>query len=251
MSPAELEAVLMIHTEILEAAVIGTISSNGNGDSEVPRAYIVRAPNSDLSESDIKIHMATYLAKYKNLDGGIIFTDRIPRTSTGKIDRKALKDRAKLESQDSHIKNLVVTAFSSLRKARQPCYDEPKMAIASSYGCDGIAPVSPTTTASEYSDVDDGARREAARASRYYYYGMECNTSEPREKILISYSKEIETSVEDPETWLTIYAEAEDGVLDQVEGGASAVTTNDRLKCSDDLLFLRSCGVAAWCSRFV
>jgi hypothetical protein len=175
VSPAELEAVLMIHTEVLEAAVIGTNNPNASGDTEVPRAYIVKVPGSDLGESSVKTHMVKYLAKYKNLDGGIVFIDRIPRTSTGKIDRKSLRERAKSESKDAHIKTLVVTAFSSLRRARQSSYDDSKTATASIYGSDGALPVSPITTTSDYSDPS-GEEQEAARTRKYYHYGMEYNT---------------------------------------------------------------------------
>ena len=216
VSPAELEAVLMIHTEVLEAAVIGTSNPNANGDTEVPRAYIVKAPESDLSESDVKTHMATYLAKYKKLDGGIVFTDRIPRTSTGKIDRKSLKERAKLESKDAHIKTLVLTAFSSLRRTRRPSYEEPRVATASSYGSDGVLPDSPITTTSDYSDPD-GERQEAARASKYYHYGMYNNTSHQEHALMsLSFSEEIAALVEGTETGTIVHAKAEHGLLDGV-----------------------------------
>ena len=214
VSPAELEAVLMIHTEILEAAVIGTSNPNVNGDTEVPRAYIVKVPESDLSESDVKTHMAAYLAKYKNLDGGIVFTDRIPRTSTGKIDRKSLKERAKLESKDAHIKTLVLTAFSTLRRIRQPSYEEPKTAPASSYGSDGVLPASPITTTSDYSEPD-GERQEAARASRYYHYGMYNNTSHQEHALMsLSFSEEIAALVEGTEAGTIVHAKAKHGLLD-------------------------------------
>lgn len=214
VSPAELESVLMIHTEILEAAVIGTSNPNVNGDTEVPRAYIVKVPESDLSESDVKTHMAAYLAKYKNLDGGIVFTDRIPRTSTGKIDRKSLRERAKLESKDAHIKTLVLTAFSTLRRIRQPSYEEPKTATASSYGSDGVLPVSPITTTSDYSDPD-GERQEAARASRYYHYGMYNNTSHQEHALMsLSFSEEIAALVEGTETGTIVHAKTKHGLLD-------------------------------------
>ena len=183
VSPAELEAVLMIHTEVLEAAVIGASNPNASGDTEVPRAYIVKVPGSDLSESNVKTHMVQYLAKYKNLDGGIVFIDRIPRTSTGKIDRKSLRERAKLESKDAHIKTLVVTAFSSLRRARHSSYDESKTATASIYGSDGALPVSPITTTSDYSDPS-GEKQEAARTRKYYHYGMEYNTPKQNEALM-------------------------------------------------------------------
>ncbi|KAK4696726.1 hypothetical protein P7C71_g1233, partial [Lecanoromycetidae sp. Uapishka_2] len=116
VSPAELESTLKIHPQVLDAAVIGvTIPISTIGES--PRAYITRASDSTLSEIDVRTHMSTYLAAYKQLNGGIVFLDSIPRTSTGKIDRKVIKERARVEigeMKEISIKTKISSAFHSV-----------------------------------------------------------------------------------------------------------------------------------------
>ena len=43
--------------------------------------------------------MSTHLAKYKNLDGGVVFIDAIPKNTTGKILRSVLRERAATEAR--------------------------------------------------------------------------------------------------------------------------------------------------------
>ena len=170
VSPAELESVLLIHTEILEAAVIGSVLPNSN--AEAPRAYIVKSPESNLSEGDIKTHMAEYLAKYKNLDGGIVFTNKIPRTSTGKIDRKQLRERAKREVKHAQAKTLILAVFSSLRRTKKPTIPVLKPAITSQFGADGSShslPFTPTSTNSEYTKPHDLKRDTIASGGNHRY----------------------------------------------------------------------------------
>lgn len=116
VSPAELESTLRNHPEIVDAAVIGvTIPINTIGES--PRAYITKSPDSALNEADIRAHMSKYLSAYKQLNGGIVFLDSISRTSTGKIDRKTLKERARVEIgevKDSSVKIKINSAFRTL-----------------------------------------------------------------------------------------------------------------------------------------
>lgn len=89
--PAELEAILRHHPDILDAAVFG-ISHEING--EVPRALVVLRPNCESgrrAEEDIYQYVAERVAHYKKLDGGIIFVKEIPKNPTGKILRRVLK----------------------------------------------------------------------------------------------------------------------------------------------------------------
>ena len=61
----------------------------------MPRAYIVRDAGSELTEQEVRSHMSKFLSSYKQLNGGIVFVDSIPRNATGKIDRKVLKSESK------------------------------------------------------------------------------------------------------------------------------------------------------------
>lgn len=81
--------------DILDTAVIGL--KVGGMNDELPRAYVVRRSGSKISESDIKAHLATRLAKYKGLEGGVVFVDAIPKSPSGKILKRLLRDQAQKE----------------------------------------------------------------------------------------------------------------------------------------------------------
>ena len=85
VSPAEIEAVLLSHPHIIDAAVFG-VQEPGT-QSELPRAYVVRSRSPEgtaLVEEDVKQFIVHRLAKYKRLDGGVQFADMIPRNASGK-----------------------------------------------------------------------------------------------------------------------------------------------------------------------
>ncbi|TVY75745.1 Acyl-CoA ligase [Lachnellula suecica] len=89
VSPAEIEAVIIEHPEVADAAVIGVASDDGTG--EVPHGFVVRAKDTEVSEESIKAFLGERLARYKEVDK-VIFVDRIPRNPTGKILRRVLRD---------------------------------------------------------------------------------------------------------------------------------------------------------------
>lgn len=98
VAPPEIEGVLLKHPGIADAAVIGV--SDVVNQSELPRAYIVRKPGAmgnALHENDVKEWVRNRLAKYKALDGGVAFVDAIPKTASGKILKRVLRERAKIE----------------------------------------------------------------------------------------------------------------------------------------------------------
>ncbi|KAF2624154.1 4-coumarate-CoA ligase-like protein [Macroventuria anomochaeta] len=94
VAPAELETLLLNHSDILDAAVIG-IEADG-GTNEVPRAYVV-ADKSRISEKQIVEYVKRNVAGHKQLRGGVIFLDTIPKSPSGKILRKDLRLLAKRE----------------------------------------------------------------------------------------------------------------------------------------------------------
>jgi 4-coumarate--CoA ligase len=95
VAPAEIEAVLFDHPNILEAAIVGVQSSVEI--SELPRAYIVTRPGATLTVQEVRDYASKRLARYKNLDGGIKFVDSIPRNSNGKVLKNVLREQAKRE----------------------------------------------------------------------------------------------------------------------------------------------------------
>ncbi|WP_299949467.1 AMP-binding protein [uncultured Ruegeria sp.] len=88
VAPAELEATMVAHSGVQEAAVIGEPDDEAG---EVPVAFIVRA-TPDLTEEDVHAHMRTSLASYKQLHA-IRFVDEIPKSPSGKILRRLLRDK--------------------------------------------------------------------------------------------------------------------------------------------------------------
>jgi 4-coumarate--CoA ligase len=90
VAPAELEALLIAHPNISDAAVV---PMKDEGAGEVPVAFVVRANGSKISEDEIKQYISKQVVFYKRINK-VFFTDAIPKAPTGKILRKDL--RAKL-----------------------------------------------------------------------------------------------------------------------------------------------------------
>ena len=93
MAPAELEALLVTHPKIADAAVIGVHVPG----TEVPRAYVVKG--GEITEQEIKDFVKEHVADYKQLRGGVVFMDAIPRSPSGKILRKDLRELARKKPQ--------------------------------------------------------------------------------------------------------------------------------------------------------
>ncbi len=84
--PREVEEVLLLHPEVIEAAVIAR-SDDYRGQSL--HAFVVLRRNGTCRADELLDHCAQNLAKYK-LPAHIDFIDALPKTSVGKIDKKAL-----------------------------------------------------------------------------------------------------------------------------------------------------------------
>ncbi|OAL01327.1 acetyl-CoA synthetase-like protein [Phaeosphaeriaceae sp. SRC1lsM3a] len=96
--PAELEGKLMESELVDDVAVIGV--NDEQQHTEVPRAYIVVAQDkrSNAGESEARAivdWMSKKVANHKRLRGGIVFVDEIPKSASGKILRRVLKERSK------------------------------------------------------------------------------------------------------------------------------------------------------------
>ncbi|KAH8700870.1 putative 4-coumarate-CoA ligase [Talaromyces proteolyticus] len=93
VAPAELESVLLDHSEIADAAVVGVKVE----EDERPRAYIVKKKGASVTREEILKFMENRVAKIKRITGGIVFTDEIPKNPSGKILRRLLRERATAE----------------------------------------------------------------------------------------------------------------------------------------------------------
>jgi 4-coumarate--CoA ligase len=89
VAPAELEAVLLTHPAIADAAVIGRPDDECG---EVPVGFVVLKADQEATEDDIKAHIADQLATYKQL-GQVTFIDVVPKSPSGKILRRVLRDQ--------------------------------------------------------------------------------------------------------------------------------------------------------------
>ena len=89
VSPFEVEATLMQHPAVLEAAVIGKEDADGLTKT---KAYVVRKAGQAVSDDELKAFVKERLAPYK-YPRFIEFIDELPKTATGKIQRFRLRER--------------------------------------------------------------------------------------------------------------------------------------------------------------
>lgn len=89
VAPAVLEAVLLEHPAIADAAVIGAFDDDGQ---EVPKAFVVRQPDADLDADAVMAHVTSHVAPHEKVRQ-VEFIDVIPKSSSGKILRKDLRAR--------------------------------------------------------------------------------------------------------------------------------------------------------------
>ncbi|MYT29354.1 MULTISPECIES: 4-coumarate--CoA ligase family protein [unclassified Streptomyces] len=87
VAPADLEALLLAHEDIADAAVIGVTDEDGN---EIPKAFVVRRPGAALTADEVIAYVAERVAPYKKVRR-VEFLADVPRATTGKILRRELR----------------------------------------------------------------------------------------------------------------------------------------------------------------
>ena len=96
VAPAELEALLTSHPKIDDAGVIGIFDKEKQ--TELPQAWVVKRQQADtgepVTEQEVMDFVKENVSNYKQLRGGVVFVDEIPKSASGKILRKELKLRA-------------------------------------------------------------------------------------------------------------------------------------------------------------
>ncbi|KAF7980913.1 hypothetical protein HWV62_36113 [Athelia sp. TMB] len=131
VAPAELEGHLLDHPAVTDACVV-PVPDEYSG--ELPRAYIV--PNASIAEkirsdpqeaervkAELVQHVSDAKTRHKWLAGGVEFVDKIPKTSSGKLLRRVLKDRA------AELNKVASGAHVAINHAREAIPDPMQMRL--------------------------------------------------------------------------------------------------------------------------
>lgn len=107
VAPAELESTLLAHPAVGDCAVIPVPDERAG---EYPKAYVVKASSlsSGQSDDEIKKDIMKFIekekARHKWLRGGVEFIDVIPKSPSGKILRRMLRDKDRAERKKTGAK---------------------------------------------------------------------------------------------------------------------------------------------------
>ncbi|KAI0316386.1 phenylacetyl-CoA ligase [Amylostereum chailletii] len=115
VAPAELEGFLLTHPAVADACVVG-LPDDYSG--EVPRAFIVLKPEAAArvrvesgEEKRLMAGIAKFVADgkvaYRRLAGGVEFVDEIPKTPSGKILRRHLRDAARAQMKAENARGVL------------------------------------------------------------------------------------------------------------------------------------------------
>ena len=91
VDPMEAEGLLLEHPEVHQVAVVGMPDDRL---TEVPVAYVQRAPDSSMDEGAVIAHCRGKLASFK-IPHNVVFVDDFPMTASGKIRKVELREDAK------------------------------------------------------------------------------------------------------------------------------------------------------------
>jgi 4-coumarate--CoA ligase len=87
--PAELEALLIAHPAVADVAVVPLPDEEAG---EIPKAFVVTKPGVEVAAEELKEYVAGHVAHYKQIRE-LEFIDEIPKSASGKILRRVLRDR--------------------------------------------------------------------------------------------------------------------------------------------------------------
>jgi 4-coumarate--CoA ligase len=99
VAPAELEDILLGHEAVKDVAVVGVPDTYSG---ELPTAFIVLDKSMSRgaeTASMLQNFVKSKAARAKWIEGGVEFLDAIPKSASGKILRRALRERAPLKAK--------------------------------------------------------------------------------------------------------------------------------------------------------
>lgn len=89
VSPVEVESFLLSHPNVMAAGVVGRPDE---ALGQVVAAHVELVPGSGTSGDDLRAYCRAGIAGYK-APAEILIWDELPRTDTGKVDRRALREQ--------------------------------------------------------------------------------------------------------------------------------------------------------------
>jgi acyl-CoA synthetase (AMP-forming)/AMP-acid ligase II len=92
VAPAELEAVILGHPQIADAAVIGTADEEAG---EIPKAFVVR--KGEVTGEEVIAFVAERVAPHKKIRA-VEFVEQLPKSATGKLLRRVLIERERAKA---------------------------------------------------------------------------------------------------------------------------------------------------------
>lgn len=98
----ELEALLLSHDKVADCCVVGVYDSSQA--TELPRAYIVlqpSVPNTKATIDMITKFVENNVVSYKRLRGGVFVIKQVPKSPSGKILRREVREWIKKEQEQS------------------------------------------------------------------------------------------------------------------------------------------------------
>ncbi|KAH8667600.1 hypothetical protein BGZ60DRAFT_409612 [Tricladium varicosporioides] len=105
VAPAELEGILVEHEMVEDVAVIGV--HDGERETEVPVACVVGSKGVDRNRENEDVicgWLKERVAGHKQLRGGVRWVDEVPKSASGKILRRVLKDAIKGEQDAKKVR---------------------------------------------------------------------------------------------------------------------------------------------------
>mmetsp|Transcript_34432 Transcript_34432/g.61864 ORF Transcript_34432/g.61864 Transcript_34432/m.61864 type:complete len:588 (+) Transcript_34432:154-1917(+) len=93
VAPAELEE-LILHNEHVQDVAVVQVPDDVSG--ELPRAYVVLKPSAnpeEVTEEYLKDWVKERVSPHKRINGGVVFVEQIPKSASGKILRRILRDQ--------------------------------------------------------------------------------------------------------------------------------------------------------------
>lgn len=74
-----------------------------SNDGEYPRAYVVLKPGQHATDKEIMDFIKERVAPVKQLTGGVVILDAIPKNASGKILRNVLREMGQREAKEFSV----------------------------------------------------------------------------------------------------------------------------------------------------